>query len=140
MKILILNGPNLNLLGEREPEVYGILTLEQMCTELTTHAGAAAQIDFFQSNHEGALIDKLHEVRDTHDAVIFNPAAFTHYSYALRDAIAAIAIPVVEVHLSNPDQREDFRKINVVREVCTAHFQGRGLQSYVDALDYLREN
>ena len=137
MKIFILNGPNLNLLGEREPEVYGTLTLKQICTELTNYAKEGVQLDFFQSNHEGALINVLHEARHTHDAVIFNPAAFTHYSYALRDAIAAIAIPVVEVHLSNPDRREDFRAINVVREVCAAHFQGEGLQSYRDALDYL---
>ncbi|MCL2403094.1 MAG: 3-dehydroquinate dehydratase [Coriobacteriia bacterium] len=149
MRILVLNGPNLNLLGEREPEIYGTLTLEQINAELAKHAeqvtpavqptgyaGVTIQLDFFQSNHEGTLVDKLHEVRDTHDVIIFNPAAFTHYSYALRDAIAAITIPVIEVHLSNPDQREDFRKSNVVREVCTAHFQGKGLQSYIDALDY----
>ncbi|MCL2438560.1 MAG: 3-dehydroquinate dehydratase [Coriobacteriia bacterium] len=150
MKILVLNGPNLNLLGEREPEIYGLLTLEQINAELakrveqaasamqpTDHTGVAIQLDFFQSNHEGMLVDKLHEVRGSHDAVIFNPAAYTHYSYALRDAITAIAIPVIEVHLSNLDQREDFRKANVVRDVCAAHFQGGGMQSYIDAFDYV---
>jgi len=140
MKILVLNGPNLNLLGEREPEIYGTLTLDQLNTQLVEYiqnSYPAIQLDLFQSNHEGTLIDKLHEVRNTHDAVIFNPAAYTHYSIALRDAIAAIDIPVVEVHLSNPDQREDFRKTNVIRDVCTTHFQGKGLQSYIDAIDYL---
>jgi len=141
MKLLILNGPNLNLLGQRETEIYGTFTLEQLCAELTDYAHAThpdIQLDFFQSNHEGELIEKLHAAPDTYRAIIFNPAAYTHYSVALRDAIAAIDVPVIEVHLSNPDQREDFRKVNVIRDVCTNHFQGKGIQSYKEALDYLR--
>jgi len=141
MKILILNGPNLNLLGEREPETYGTLTLAQLQEEVTEHVLVShpniESLDFFQSNSEGTLIDTLHAARSKFSAVIFNPAAYTHYSYALRDAIAAINIPVVEVHLSNIQNREDFRKTNVIREVCTAHFQSNGVQSYKDAIDYL---
>jgi len=140
MKLLILNGPNLNLLGQRETEIYGTFTLEQLCAELTDYAHAThpdIQLDFFQSNHEGELIEKLHAASDTYSAIIFNPAAYTHYSIALRDAIAAIDVPVAEVHLSNPDQREDFRKVNVIRDVCTNHFQGKGIQSYKEALDFL---
>lgn len=143
MKILALNGPNLNLLGTREPEIYGTTTLQQLEEDLRQHATAHCEdlvLDFLQSNHEGVLMDALHQASGNYDAVIFNPAAYTHYSIALRDAIAAIDIPVIEVHLSNPDKREDFRQVNVIRDVCAAHFQGRGAQSYVDALDFAVQN
>ena len=136
MKILVLNGPNLNLLGRREPEIYGSLSMEQINAELTTHF-PKTQLDFFQSNCEAVLIDALHAACSNYAGVVFNPAAFTHYSIALRDAIAAITVPVVEVHLSNPEQRENFRKINLVRDVCASHFQGHGAQSYMDAVNYL---
>jgi len=135
MRVLILHGPNLNLLGTREPEIYGHLTPKDIKAVLVEHC-PELKLDFFQSNHEGVLIDKLHAVVRSHDGVVFNAAAFTHYSYALRDAIAAIDLPVVEVHLSNPDEREDFRKVNVIRDVCVAHYQGRGIDSYKDAVDY----
>jgi len=140
MKLLILNGPNLNLLGQRETEIYGTFTLEQLCTELSAYTRDTypeIQLDFFQSNHEGELVEKLHAAPDTYSGIIFNPAAYTHYSIALRDAIAAIDVPVIEVHISNPDQREDFRKVNVIRDVCINHFQGKGIQSYKEAIDYL---
>ena len=135
MKVLILDGPNLNLLGEREPEIYGLMTPKDIKAALRD-IFPELNLDFFQSNHEGVMIDKMHAARKSHDGVVLNAAAFTHYSYALRDAIAAIDLPVVEVHLSNPDEREDFRKVNVIRDVCAAHFQGEGIDSYKKALDY----
>jgi len=135
--ILILNGPNLNLLGEREVDLYGDLNLQELEDDLTESYGHL-NLEFFQSNHEGELIDKLHQARNSTDGVIFNPAAYTHTSVALRDAILAVKIPVVEVHLSNPDQREDFRKTNYVRDVCATHFQGKGIDSYKEAINYLK--
>ena len=140
MKILVLNGPNLNLLGEREPEIYGALTLSELNKNLEEYVQTRypdLELSFFQSNSEGALIDALQEARLNCDGVVFNPAAYTHYSYALLDAIAAISIPVVEVHLSDIDTREDFRRVSVVRPACIAHFQGKGLQSYTDAIQCL---
>ncbi|MCL2680703.1 MAG: 3-dehydroquinate dehydratase [Coriobacteriia bacterium] len=142
VKLLILNGPNLNLLGNRLPEIYGALTLKQLQQQLAQYVQThhpQFTLTCLQANCEGALIDALQAARLDCAGVVFNPAAYTHYSYALRDAIEAIAIPVVEVHLTDIDQREDFRSISVVREVCAAHFQGRGLQSYTDAIDYLAE-
>jgi 3-dehydroquinate dehydratase-2 len=140
MKILILNGPNLNLLGRREPEIYSTLTLAELEGNLKEYVQTShpdTELSFLQSNSEGALIDALHEADNSYDGVVFNPAAYTHYSYALLDAIAAIAVPVIEVHLSDISAREDFRQVSVVRPVCAAHFQGEGLQSYIDAIDYL---
>lgn len=140
MRILLMNGPNLNMLGVREPDIYGRDTLEAL-EAMVTRAGAerGVEVDCFQSNHEGALVDKLHEAHAAYDGVIYNPGAHTHYSYALRDAVASIATPVVEVHISDVDAREPFRAISVFDGVVAAKISGRGLQGYVDALDVLLE-
>lgn len=131
VKILILHGPNLNLLGSREPEVYGRFTLADINNTLTEQAAAAnVSLQFFQSNHEGAMIDIIHEARSWADGILINPGAFTHYSYAIRDAIASVAIPTVEVHLSNIHAREEFRQKSVLAAVCLGQISGFGWRSY----------
>lgn len=138
MKILILNGPNLNLLGEREPEVYGTMTLGDLVAQVKEYAAEQGiEVWAFQSNHEGVLIDWLHDARHNFDGVIFNPGAYTHYSYALRDAVAAISIPVVEVHLSDISKRESFRALSVIEPVALAQISGQGVSGYQRAVDIL---
>lgn len=138
MKILVMNGPNLNLLGEREPNVYGSETLDSINAELSEKAGRMGfELSFFQSNSEGELIDALHASRLDCAGVILNAGAYTHYSYAIRDAIAAIKIPVVEVHLSNVNSRDEFRKTSVIAPVCAGTIAGFGKYSYHLALDAL---
>ena len=131
MKILILHGPNLNLLGTREPEVYGSATLEDLDNHLI-ELGKEFNMDVkcFQSNHEGALIDALQDARTWADGVVFNPGGYTHTSVALRDAISAIVIPVIEVHLSNVYAREEFRHTSLVSAVCKGKVTGFGWRSY----------
>ena len=134
MKLLILNGPNLNLLGTREPETYGAETLDDLERGLQK-AFAGHDFDFFQSNHEGALIDKLHEAgRDGTGGVVFNPGAYTHTSIALRDAIAGIDVPVIEVHISNVHAREAFRHTSMLAPVCRGQMCGLGLRGYFAAV------
>ncbi|MDR0308904.1 MAG: 3-dehydroquinate dehydratase [Coriobacteriales bacterium] len=142
-RILVLNGPNLNLLGQREPDIYGILTLEQINQLMLEHLGQREfglgefELDFCQSNHEGVLIDTLHAAQGEYCGVIFNPAAYTHYSIAIRDALAAITVPVVEVHLSDIRSREAFRHDSLISDVAAATFMGKGAGSYLEALDFL---
>ena len=135
MKILVMNGPNLNLLGEREPGIYGNESLASINAGLAEEAKKlGAELDFYQSNHEGALIDKLHETRGVYSAIILNAGAYTHYSIAIRDAIAAIKLPVIEVHLSNIHSREEFRHTSVIAPVCKGQISGFGAYSYTLAL------
>lgn len=139
-QIVVLHGPNLNLLGTREPDVYGATTLAEINDALRTAAADKSEISFLQSNHEGVLIDALHEARESADGVIFNPGAFTHYSYALRDAVAATGLPVVEVHLSNVHARERFRRHSVIAPVCLGQIAGFGWRSYLLGLQALLEH
>lgn len=136
MKILIINGPNLNLLGKREPEIYGNRTFEQFLAEL--QAGfPQIEIDYFQSNHEGALIDRIHEAGFSTDGIILNAGAYTHTSIALADAIAAVPAPVIEVHISNVHQRESFRHHSYLSAKCVGSIVGLGLEGYRLAVKYL---
>jgi 3-dehydroquinate dehydratase-2 len=138
MNILLLNGPNLNLLGEREPEIYGKTTLAELEEMVRTRAQELGHtLRTFQSNHEGALIDELHQSRRWANGVIFNPGAFTHYSYALRDAVAATKLRVVEVHLSDITRREPWRRVSVLEEVCAHRIVGKGTAGYIEALEWL---
>lgn len=137
MKILVLNGPNLNLLGQREPGVYGTESYEALCAMVREHgAQRGAQVDCFQSNHEGDLIDTIHAANGVYDAIVFNPGAFTHYSYALHDALKAVQTPCIEVHISNVHQREEFRHKSVTAPACVGQICGLGLKGYLLAMDY----
>ena len=137
-KILVINGPNLNLLGEREPGIYGNDTYEALCEQIMDKAeNMEIKCEIFQSNHEGAIIDKLHAARLKFDGIVLNAGAFTHYSFAIRDAIAAIKIPVIEVHISNVFARDEFRKNSVIAPVCKGSISGFGLASYFLAVDAL---
>ena len=139
MKILIINGPNLNMLGKRDPVVYGPLSLEDINQKIKAHAESLEfDVSFFQSNSEGALIDALHDAGDWADYVIMNPGAYTHYSIAIRDAIDSIKCPVIEVHLSNIHAREAFRSHSVVAAVAKGQIAGFGYQGYLMALDYIK--
>ena len=138
MNILVLHGPNLNLLGERQPEIYGTTTLSQLNAMIESRARElGASVYIFQSNHEGALIDHLHDQRRWMNALVINPGALTHYSYALRDAIAAINTRAIEVHLSDITQREAWRRVSVIADVCEAQVMGLGPRGYLEALNRL---
>ena len=142
MRILILNGPNLNFLGIREPEIYGKKNYADLCNTVSSYAeNNDVEVSFYQSNHEGDLIDAIQKAYFDHvDGIIFNPGAYTHTSVALLDAVKSVSIPTVEVHLSNPDEREEFRKTSFVREACIATVSGLGFDSYCKAIDILKEH
>ena len=137
MKVLVIHGPNLHLLGARKPEIYGKGTLADLNAAIRKHAAAlCVKVRIFQSNSEGGIIDLLTAEAVRADALVINPAAYTHYSYAIRDAIEALAIPAVEVHLTDIAKREPFRRISVIKPVCLAQFKGEGKFSYFKALDF----
>ena len=140
MKILIINGPNMQLLGKREPEIYGSDSLDDLeCTLLGIAEKSEIEVEFFQRNHEGDIVDILGSADKEADAVIINPAAYTHTSVAIRDAIKAIDLPVVEVHLSNISEREDFRHTSLTAPVCMGQICGFGLKGYEMAFDALKD-
>lgn len=138
MKLIIINGPNLNLLGEREPEIYGHDSLADINQWIERHPSCKpVELRFYQSNHEGEIIDFLHAHRHWANAAVINPGGLTHYSVALRDAIAGCQLATIEVHLSDIQAREDFRKISMLKEVCVAQISGLGKQGYIDAIEHL---
>ncbi len=142
MKILVMNGPNLNMTGIRKKNVYGAETLADINSELKAYGESkGCEMSFYQSNHEGALIDAIHESKDKYDGVVLNAGAYTHYSYAIRDAIEAVAdyTSFVEVHMSDIHKREDFRKISVITDVCVKQISGFGKDSYKMGIDLLCE-
>ena len=139
-KFLVINGPNLNLLGKREPGVYGDQTYDALCRMICDYAKAHnAEADCFQSNHEGAIIDKIHEADGMYDGIIINPAAYTHYSYAILDALKAVSVPAYEVHISNISEREPFRAISVTAPACVGQIYGLGFEGYLRAMDWFLE-
>ena len=138
MRVLVVNGPNLNLLGTRRPDVYGHITLgelEELCRQWGAELGCPVTV--FQSNHEGAIIDRLHEAVGRFDGIVINPGALTHYSYAIHDAIEAVALPTVEVHISDVSARESWRAKSVVSPVCRATISGKGVDGYRRAIELL---
>ncbi|PZE22218.1 type II 3-dehydroquinate dehydratase [Paenibacillus xerothermodurans] len=135
LRILVLNGPNLNMLGVREPGIYGSSSLQAIEADLNKLAAElGVELECYQSNHEGALIDKIHAAFGTKDGIIMNPGAFTHYSYAIRDAISAVQLPTIEVHISNIHKREQFRHVSVIAPVALGHIAGLGAEGYQLAL------
>lgn len=140
MKLLVLNGPNLNLLGLREPALYGKETYESLLERIEAHCRRrGVEVCFYQSNHEGALVDRIQQAYGECDGIVFNPGAYTHTSIALLDALKAVQIPTVEVHISDLSQREEFRKISYVRAACMASIIGHGTDGYLEAADLLIE-
>ena len=138
MHILVLNGPNLNMLGIREPEHYGTQTLADLIAMLETEAEQLGiTIECYQSNHEGDLVDKIQAAYGNADGILINPAAYTHTSVALLDAVKAISLPTVEVHISDPDTRDEFRKISYIRQACIATVKGKGFAGYIEGLHIL---
>jgi 3-dehydroquinate dehydratase-2 len=138
MKFLVINGPNLNLLGRREPEIYGNRDYAALCAHVKAAAAAEGiEIDIMQTNHEGVIIDAIQDAIGKYDGIVINPAAYTHTSVAIADAIAAVGIPTAEVHLSDVDTREDFRRISFVTPVCTLRVKGLGFDSYSKAISDL---
>lgn len=141
MKILVINGPNINMLGIREPGIYGKNSFAELLSLLDQTAQAEGiRVDQFQSNHEGAIVDKIQEAYASYDGIVINPAAYTHTSIAILDALKAVSIPAVEVHISDVDSREDFRKISYAGRACVKTIKGHGIQGYAEAIRYLKEN
>jgi len=141
MKILVLNGPNINMLGIREPDIYGKQSFQELLAILEeTGKALGVTVEQFQSNHEGALVDKIQEAWGCFDGIVINPAAYTHTSVAILDALKAVAIPAVEVHISQVDAREPFRQVSYAGMACVKTIQGQGLDGYRQAIQYLKEN
>ena len=139
-KVLLIHGPNLNLTGQREPGIYGSNTLASINAEVVQKCERLGmECAVFQSNSEGALIDRIHAAREDCDAIIMNAGAYTHYSYAIRDALASITVPKVEIHISNIMEREDFRKVSVTAPACDKQIYGHGLNGYLEAIDFVLE-
>lgn len=140
MNILVINGPNLNLLGLREPEIYGKRTYADLVEMIRAEAEKLQlSVEFVQSNHEGALVDAIQAAYGTADGIVINPGAYTHTSIAILDAVKAVGIPTVEVHISDPDTREEFRKVSFIRVACVASIKGHGLEGYLEALRLLAQ-
>ena len=141
MKLLIINGPNLNMLGIREPEIYGRVTYDMLVEKIYAHCESrGVECECYQSNHEGDIVDKIQQAYGKVDGIVINPAAYTHTSVAILDAIKAVSIPTVEVHISKVDEREDFRQISYVRLIAETTITGHGIDGYFEAVDYLIEN
>ena len=140
MNILVINGPNMNMLGIRQPEIYGHETYEDLKSMIQREADAlGVQVSFFQSNHEGAIIDAIQQADGVYDAIVINPGAYTHYSYAIHDALKSIGVPAYEVHISDIHSREAFRQVSVTRPACVGQVYGQGLRGYTMAMDYFLE-
>ena len=140
MKILVINGPTLNMLGIREPGIYGSETYATLLDKISAHAKKrGVSVDFFQSNHEGALVDRIQEAFGSTDGIVINPGAYTHTSIALLDALKAVAIPAVEVHISDVSKREAFRSVSYIRDACIGSVIGHGTDGYLEAVDMLIE-
>ena len=138
MNILVINGPNLNMLGIREPEIYGKATYADLCSLIEAHAEKlGVSVTLYQSNHEGDLVDAIQQAYGKQDGIVINPGAYTHTSVALLDALKAVAIPAVEVHISDPDTREEFRKVSYIRSACVKTIKGHGFDGYLEAMDFL---
>ena len=141
MKILVINGPNLNMLGIREPHIYGSKTYEDLKDMIAAHCvSKGIEVEFYQSNHEGDLVDKIQQAYGNTDGIVINPGAYTHTSVALLDAVKTVSIPTVEVHISDPDEREEFRKVSYIRLACIATVKGKGFDGYTEAVDILLKN
>lgn len=140
MKILVINGPNINMLGLREPALYGNRTYKDLCELIKKHASQrGVEVELFQSNHEGCMVDCIQQAYGKFDGIVMNPAAYTHTSVALLDALKSVSIPAVEVHISDVSKREDFRQISYVRYYCEKTIAGHGFDGYLEAMDYLTE-
>lgn len=140
MKLLVINGPNLNMLGIREPQHYGSRTYAQLCSMIEKHCEEKGiEVEIYQSNHEGDLVDKIQSAYENADGIVINPAAYTHTSVALLDALKAVSLPAAEVHISDVDSREDFRRISYVRQACIKTVSGHGFEGYLEAIDIVSD-
>lgn len=138
MKLCIINGPNLNMLGIREPDIYGRTTYADLCAYIEKHAQTrGVTVEIYQSNHEGDLVDKIQACYGSVDGIVINPAAYTHTSVALLDAVKAVGIPTVEIHISDVSKRENFRQISYIRAACVKTIAGHGINGYIEGMDYL---
>ena len=141
MKILVINGPNLNMLGIREPDIYGKNTYKDLCDLINNYAiSKGIEAEIYQSNHEGAIVDKIQSAYNKFDGIVINPAAYTHTSVAILDALKAVGVPTVEVHISDVSKREDYRQISFVRSACVKTISGKGFNGYIEAIDYIMNN